>query len=375
MAGTILTYLKDFGDYSLKEKAFNEVDALILCELAYLKFDDLVPNVNYDVPPVELKWIASNPQKEDLFSDERYEKVNRELFGAVTKSRRFGGLRVGAYVNLLEKDWETQFSAVTFYLQDGSAFLAFRGTDESLVGWKEDFNMTFLSPIPSQHCALKYFYIMAGRFQGSLLLGGHSKGGNLATFAAMNCDPGLQKRIQKIYNMDGPGFRPEILRGNAYDGIRNRRIKILPRSSVIGMLFEQEGDYHVVESSKRGIFQHDPFSWLVEEDHFLEAEGLREGWAFFDQTINEWITSLTRDERKAFISALFQILEGSQARDLIELGGDLRRSMHGMAKTMKNMDAATAKMMEAMLKRFLEIAGTKALKELGSRIIREKSPQ
>lgn len=367
MTGTILTYLKEYGEKSFSELPFGDVDALILCQFAYLKFDGLVPDVNLHVPPVSIQALAVHADREKLFSDERYEKVNRELFEEMVSCRRFGGLRLNAYVNLIEEAWETQFSAVTFLLEDGKYFIAFRGTDESIVGWKEDCNMTFMNPIPSQHCALKYVNLATGRWEGSFSIGGHSKGGNLAVYAAMNCSGPLRKRILKIYNMDGPGFRPEIRKNSAYDEIRSRITKLLPHSSLIGMLFEQEENYRVVESRSFGLFQHNPYSWIVEGDHFAEAEDVYESRKFLDQAINEWLLSLSEEELKGFISAFFSILEASQAKDLIEITSDKKKSMLGMAEAMKELKPETKKMMVEILKHLFEIAGNNALQDINEK--------
>ncbi len=370
MAGTILTYLKEYGNKSFRELPLNDVDALIFCQFAYLKFDGLVPDVNFNVPPISMRELAAHPAREGLFADERYEKVNRELFEGMVRGERFGSLRLNGYVNLIEREWETQFSAITCELEDGSFFLAFRGTDESIVGWREDCNMSFLNPIPSQRCALKYCNMVMERWKGRYYLGGHSKGGNLAVYAAMNCRAAVRERIERIYNMDGPGFRPEIQKKGAYDEIRDRIKKILPHSSFIGMLFEQNTDYSVVESKSIGLFQHNPYSWIVEGDHFVKADDVYESRKFMDQTINEWLLSLSEEELRGFITTLFSILEASHAQNLIELGEDKKKSMLAMAEAMKEVNPETAQMMGKVLQRLFEIAGTRALREINEKINR-----
>ncbi|MBO4515477.1 MAG: DUF2974 domain-containing protein [Lachnospiraceae bacterium] len=368
MTGTILTYLKEQGEIPFSEKPLNEVDSLILCQFAYLKFDGLVPDVDETAEPVPVKALSTHPDRERLFSDERYEKVNRELFLGMTESRRFGGLRLGYYVNLIEKDWETQFSAVTIFLEDGGTYVAFRGTDESLVGWREDCNMALHGPIPAQQCALKYLKRVAEKVSGSFFLGGHSKGGNLAIYAAMNAAPELQERILTIYNMDGPGFRPEVREKSAYDKVSDRIEKILPRSSFIGMLFEQEPRCRVVESKSLGLFQHNPYSWVVSEDHFIMAPDLYQGRKFMDKAINSWILTLREDQIKTFIDTLFTILEASEAEDLVQLEEDKKKSMLGMVGAMKEIDETTRRAIAEILKSLFEIAGRDALSELDRKL-------
>ena len=373
MTGTILTYLKEQGDKSFQELPFNEVDALILCQFSYLKFDGLVPSVDASEPGIVLRELAGRPDKETLFSDERYEKVNRELFEGMAESVRFGGMKLNYYINLIEKSWETQFSAVTLFLENELPFLAFRGTDENLVSWKEDCNMAFLQPIPAQHCAKKYVSAVTRCFPGAFVMGGHSKGGNLAIFAGMNGTKTLQRRIKRIYNMDGPGFRPEVREKSAYDGIEDRIVKLLPRSSFVGMLFERDASYRVVESKNLGLFQHDPYSWIVKENHFVEAKEIRQGQMLMDSTVNDWIYSLSEEQIRMFIDVLFSVLEGSQAEDLIQMEEDKKKSMLGMFSAIKELDEETRKGMTEMLKGLFETAGRKALKEIDQRMKEMKS--
>lgn len=370
MTGTILTYLKEHGRTSLKEMPFNDVDSLILCQLSYLKFDGLVQDVNQGRGFTELGALAENPGREGLFADERYAKVNRELFQGMLESERFGKLRLTDYINFVEKERETQFSAVTFLLEDGTVYIAFRGTDESIVGWKEDFNMAYLSPVPAQKSSVRYLNMAARHFRGKFYVGGHSKGGNLAVYSAMNCLPGVRGRIEKIYSMDGPGFRPELLKNCDYEKIADRVVKILPHSSLIGMLFEQDIRYRVVESRSVGLFQHDPYSWIVRGDHFVEAKDLYEGRKFMDSAINEWILSLDREHLETFVEALFTVLGAPEADNLVEMSADKRRSLLSMAAAMKDLDPQTSQMIGETMKALFEIAGNKVLQEINDKIKR-----
>ena len=156
MAGTVIEYLQKYGDISFREKPLNDVDSLALCQLSYLKFDGMVSDVRHNGPSVTLREIAERPDVDKLFGDVRFEKENRALFEGMLSGRRFRDMKLNCYINLVEKEWETQFSAITFILDDGTLFLAFRGTDETIIGWKEDFNMAFLSPVPGQEYSVKY---------------------------------------------------------------------------------------------------------------------------------------------------------------------------------------------------------------------------
>ncbi len=268
MKGTIIDYLKEYADVSLTDEPMSDVDSLVLCQFSYLKFDGLVPSVMENAHSVSLQQLYEHPDYEKLYGDERYEKENRALFEAMRRCARFRNMKLNCYINIIENqaDFETQFSAVTFLLEDGAMYVAYRGTDETIVGWKEDFNMAFLSPVPGQEFAIKYLNMVTERLPRDFYIGGHSKGGNLAVYAAMNCDPSVQERIIKIYSMDGPGFRPEVLERCDFSRIEAKTCKILPHSSMVGMLFEKDIRYQVVESRTFGLAQHNPFTWLVRTD-------------------------------------------------------------------------------------------------------------
>ena len=231
--GTILDYIKEYGDYTFSEKPLNEVDSLVLCQFAYLKFDGMVPSAEEKAEPVSIEYLNGHQDKEKLFADERYREKNTALFQGMLESIRFSTLRMNYYVNRIETEKETQFSAITFFLEDRSIYIAYRGTDETIIGWKEDFNLAFSEPVAGQLRSVEYLNETAATFEKPFYMGGHSKGGNFAAYAAMNCKREIQDRIIKIYSHDGPGFRPEIRERGHYERIADRVIKIIPHSSLV----------------------------------------------------------------------------------------------------------------------------------------------
>lgn len=365
MAGTIIEYVKKYGDCPFEQMPMNDVDSLIICQLSYLKFDGIVGEVREKTPSISLKEIAAHKDFDKLFSDTRYEKHNRELFRGMVAGRRFQNMRLNCYINMVEKEWETQFSAVTCLLEDGTIYVVFRGTDETIIGWKEDFNMAYLSPIPGQSYSVKYLNMVMSRLHCPFYVGGHSKGGNLALYSAMNCIPDVQKRIRKIYNMDGPGFRPEVLERCGYEKIKDRVVKILPHSSLIGMLFEKDIHYQVVESNHFGLMQHDPYSWLVENCDFVMVDDIYESRRFMDNTINEWILSLDEKQLRTFVDTLYQVVSASQAEDLIEFTADWKKSMNGIVAAMKEVDEQTVRILKKIIRSLFEIAGNRVKAEMG----------
>lgn len=366
MAGTILEYLKEYGDISFRDTPMNEVDSLVLCQFAYLKFDGLVPGVGENAHSVKLKDLENHPDYEKLFADERYEKVNRKLIMAMLAGKRYRNMKMNCYVNIIEKEWETQFSAITFLLDDGTLYVAFRGTDETIVGWKEDFNMAFLSPVPGQAYSVKYLNTVGSRLHRPFYVGGHSKGGNLAVFSAMNCNPAIQERIIKIYSMDGPGFRPEVLRESNYDVIARRVEKILPHSSLVGMLFEWDMRFKVVESRTFGLLQHNPYTWLVKDGKLVEVKDIYERRKLMDNTLNEWILSLDEEQLRLFVDTLFQVINASQADDLIQFTAEWKKSMNGIVAALREVDDQTANILKEVVKSLFEIAGDKMMQDVSN---------
>lgn len=355
MANTIIKYVKQYGDYTFCERPMNDVDSLVLCQICYLKFDGMVPYVTENRRSVSIRQLAEHADYEKMFSDERFERDNRALFTAMLESRRYRTMKLNCYINIVEPQWETQFSAVTCLLEDGTIYIAFRGTDETIIGWKEDFNMAFLSPVPGQAYSVKYVNMVTSRLKKNFYLGGHSKGGNLAIYSAMNCLPQVQGRILKIYNMDGPGFRPEVMEKHDYGKIQDKVIKILPHSSVVGMLFEKDTGYKVVESRTFGLLQHNPFTWLVEEDSFVYTEDVYERRKFSDTTLNEWILSLDEKQLKLFVDTLFQVVSASQVENLIDLSSDWKRSVTGIINAMKEVDEETVAALRQVVKSLVDL--------------------
>lgn len=372
MAGTMLDYIKEYGDYTFAEKPLGEVDSLIFSQFAYLKLDGIVPLVTENKKSVNLQYIREHADYEKLYADERYEKENRALFMAMLQSRRFREIKLNCYINIVEPEWETQFSAVTFILNGGILYLSYRGTDETIVGWKEDFNMAFLDPVPGQSFAVKYMNMVTSRLRQNFFVGGHSKGGNFAVYAALNCRDEEQERILRVYNHDGPGFRPEVLARLNYQKLENKIIRILPHSSLVGMLFSPvESKYEVVESKTFGLLQHDPYTWLVEGDHFVKVKDIYKSRKFSGDTINEWILSLNEEQVRSFVDTLYQVISASEAVTLIDFTADWKKSMMAVLTAAKEVDDETREGIKKVVRSLFSMAGARMKLELRNKHLKE----
>ena len=273
----------------------------------------------------------------------------KRLLQAMAASPRFRDIRVGGFEresDASDASRPKQFAAVTLLLDDGTAYLAFRGTDATFEGWREDFNMTFARPVPAQAEACRYLARAAEALPGApLVLGGHSKGGNLAVYAAAEAPRELQGRIARVFSHDGPGFDAAFLAGEGFSAIAGRIDKTLPQSSVVGMMLENQEDYSVVRSTSVGIFQHNPFSWVVEGTSFAEVEGLSTGARHVDAALNDWIGSRTPAERDRFTSELFGLLDATNANTMAEARENWRTSLPAMASRLADMDEETRRFM------------------------------
>ena len=311
-------YLKWRGDLTFTQDPPNAVDALVFSSLAYLDFGDSVSRTVRE--PITLREAAAEFFTLPDFAQRIRVKNDLKLLELAAKTVRFGDAKILFYRNTFIPQEETQFAAVTFLLDDHSAFLAFRGTDYSLTGWKEDFNMSFRDEIPAQRLALEYTEEFAAAYLMPLRLGGHSKGGNLAVFAAAKCPPLLQRRILTVYNNDGPGFRENMTKEDGYLAIVPRVHTYVPQSSVIGMLLEHEEPYIVVRSKQIGILQHESYSWDIMGKGFIPMEEVTSDSLFLDKTIKNWLAEMDLEQRNEIVDAIFGLLgsgDAESAKDIL----------------------------------------------------------
>lgn len=314
---SMFDYLKWRGDLTFTQDPPNAVDALIFSALVYVGYGGRLER-EPDVP------VILRDAAEDFFALEDHEsrvriKSDVELLYEAAKTVRFGYCQLTMYKNLLIPEQETQFAAVTFLLDDGSIFAAFRGTDNTLVGWKEDFNMSFQQTVPAQRLALQYVRELAAEYNVPMRLGGHSKGGNLAVFAASRSAPVVQQRILEVYNNDGPGFTKYMMGDPGYLAMVPRIKTFIPQSSIIGMLLEHEEPYTVIKSKTVSLLQHDLYSWEVMGREFIRMQEITEDSRFLDATIKEWFADMTNQERGRLVDVMFTLLGTGGVENTVEI--------------------------------------------------------
>lgn len=313
MLGDILDYLSWRGDLSWARSPFCPVDALALSALAYVHLDGLIPSGPESSVPLGRaaeRYLSLPAGRRGRCRCEQ----DLALLQALAKAPRFAGAELTCCASRFVPMEETQFAAIAVLLGDGSAYLAFRGTDATLVGWKEDFNMSFMDLVPAQMEAAEYVKDFAGGFPGLLRLGGHSKGGNLAAAGAALAPVKARDRVEAVYSFDGPGFNPYLLARPGYSELRTRIHSFVPQSSVVGLLLTHEEPHTVVKSNQEGLFQHDLYSWQIQGPDFVRLEEVDAGSRLIDRTLKEWLSTLTSQERETVVDTLYELLSTQDAR-------------------------------------------------------------
>lgn len=322
---TIFDYLDWRGDISFSELGLNEVDSLILSAISYIDFKDIISDT-HDGRQIQFLTAARQYLRvhkgESAYVGAIIPPTIVTLLAKAAKTKRFGNIRITGYVNHVDTASQVQFSAMTFLLGNGTSFLAYRGTDDTLVGWKENFNMSFMNPVPAQIEAVKYLGRAASVIEGDLFLGGHSKGGNLAVYASVKCDDAIKKRIVRTYNHDGPGFTAEFIAGEDYLSIRDRISTFVPESSVVGMLLEHEETHQVVKSSQTGLLQHDPSSWEILGGKFIYLDSVSDESRKIDETVKRWLREMDAKQREEFVDAVYETLISTNATTLTDINTD-----------------------------------------------------
>jgi len=318
----ILTYLDWRGDITFTERPLNHIDNVILSELAYIDFTGIVPSTpDGGVNGITLKDAYGTMMRQNndvtVAKISIFPTVYTNLLEKMAGSARFGDAILSYYINMYDAIQNMQFAALCITLDNGVTYIAFRGTDQTIIGWRESFTMSF-RVIPAQLAAVEYINDVM-KPGNVYYVGGHSKGGSLAVYAAMMCRDELKHNITTIFNNDGPGMSQEMLHEERFALIKPRIVTIIPPFSVIGMLFDNGVDKHVVKSRAIGLMQHDAFSWLLERDAFIAAEGLHPGSGFINATIVEWLEEMNTAEREALVNHVFDALGVRGARYISDI--------------------------------------------------------
>lgn len=338
----MLDYIKEFGHVSFEERAFSEIDALVLTELEYLPLENVVPSDENGEIFVTVKEIAEYMQehKQELFDENpmMITEERHELSQVIADAPRFQSLKFFGVVSEWDKDTTKQFAAVTVEVEPSVRLVVFRGTDETLIGWKEDFLMTYSPLVAAQTDAKEYLAKQASLWDGDLMISGHSKGGNLAIYAAATQVEDVQLRIVDIFCFDSPGLYRSVLETKGYQNIVPLAMRYIPQDSLVGLMLESEVPYVIVKSNATGAMQHSAMTWGIEDGQFIKMEKLTKNSQLNDQTFKKWTESVSDEELELFWNVFFELLFNAGIDTVNDLYGQFMHYVQEFLKAAGNMD-------------------------------------
>lgn len=350
---------------------FCTLDATVLSQIAMIHAKDVMPLLPGDANQRGLHALLKPRTRGVIFSRmlqaEHYPvmfsnlldpaKAASALLGIAT-SPRFRDMTALNYHAVFDTMRQTQFGAMTFVYKDMFTCVSFRGTDTSTVGWREDFNMAFTMPVPAQDLAVEYLETVANQtyLPERLYVVGHSKGGNLAEYAALRCSTDVQERIERVYNLDGPGFKAGTFTSDDYAPLEGKLVKVVPEESLVGIMLESEAPVYVAMSSASGLDQHSAFTWEVDEElaDFVYLPNLPEATKATARTLHAWLSGYDDAEREEIVDAFFQAIEVSHAQNPIDILNGGPRGLSLILEASRKIDRPTRKILVSAARSFVK---------------------
>lgn len=354
-----IDYIDWRGDIPFSVSPFNEVDNLLLCRLTSLDFTGIVPQEGELSLAEAARLYFERNGDVDVRLGVLLAPGSVTMVKKMLESERFASLVLADYENRVDAGRDIQFSALTVFVPDGTAFVAFRGTDDTLVAWKEDLYMGSMRTVPAQREAAAYLNRAAWRTGRSLRVGGHSKGGNLAVYSAMNAPPEVQRRILAVYNNDGPGFRDGVEGHGGFLRVRDRIHTVLPQYSLVGVLLRTDDDFDIVESCETGVAAHNGFTWQVRGTKFVRCSDFPFRTRVFSETMREWTEDLSYEDRRELTDVFFDALSATGAATLTDLTEQKLRKAVTIARGLLGNSGRRALLMdsfELLLREYLHSA-------------------
>lgn len=350
----IVTYAEEYFEYDFMQMPLTEVDSLILSNLSYYSFEGSEFE-NFEFSKTIQEFLYERPK--EILKGLVCIEEDRKLRDVLRRGGRHGNLSAGYFVGILEVEREKQFSAVTFDLGNGEYYIAFRGTDSTVTGWREDFNLSFSKEIPAQEEAVLYAKRVMDSVKGKCYLGGHSKGGNLAVYCGAALPEAYQKRLLGVYNHDGPGFLEDFYESERYKRIRPQVRKTVPESSIIGMILEEDDNYEVIKSSENGLMQHDPFSWQVEGKNFARMEDIDNLSFYTHRALRQWLEQLNLEERERIVDTVFDVIAGTGIHEFEELTEQKRKKLRLLLESLSTVKKEDRKLVFQAMGNLLSVSG------------------
>ena len=338
----IVDYISYYGRHTFDDKEFNEVDNLIFSMLSYVDYSDIFRK-DITIGEAGELYIEKHGDKKYVLSS-----INDgiEVLKGVYKSNRFKDIVMSNYY--YDANEKSQFSAVTFKINKRLYYVSFEGTDSLLSGWEEDCRMAYKFPVKAHLKAIDYLNRNFLLKHCDLIVGGHSKGGNLALVASMYASIIVKRKIKTIYSNDGQGLRKAQINSKFYKSIRDRYIHIIPNYSVVGLLLRNEDNYVVVKSNKKGFFSHSGLTWQVSYDH-LEKEHLSRFSKVFDDGFSKWLDKYDDEKRKMFVEEVFKLFYENDIKSIEEIKLN-KEFLITLFNTSKTLDESVKEMAKDLIK-------------------------
>ncbi|WP_029187095.1 DUF2974 domain-containing protein [Streptococcus suis] len=352
----LLNYIEDSQYDSFYDLPLNKLDILALTELSYLPFDKLVPT-SFTENGIRLDHLAVHFEatyQNDFPPFSMVTKNRLALFALLAKSIRFKSIKAFGFVDDYQLDQEQQFAAISYRLDRQTVLTCFRGTDDTIIGWKEDFHMTYMDEIPAQRSASDYLERIMSNQKENFYIAGHSKGGNLALYSACKQSPNIQERILAVYPFDAPGLHKKHLESPSYRAIQNRIFPLIPQNSIVGMMLETPENAQIVQSNTIGLLQHITFSWEIEGTDFKSAPALTSDSLQTDQTLKAWTASLTDQELKDFFDLFFGIFIQAGIERFSDITVNPLQKLQEMDRLRKELSPQEADMMDKLIRQLFD---------------------
>ena len=345
----LIEYIEEHGGISFRDEGLNEVDNLVFSELSYVAMDEIVgPDTGRAMTVAQMgeQYIKKTAGEERPVFNDPLPVLEKAM-----EAPRFKNVMCCFYRSVIDEEQHMQFAAVTFLYRSDEAYVAFRGTDDTIVGWREDFNLSFMDETPGQRLAVEYLENVARQTNGRLIVGGHSKGGNFAVYASAFCDSEIRDtRIDRIYSNDGPGFRKEITKREGYIAVRDRIVKFIPDQSIVGVLLADSEERRYIKSSAKGFSQHDPMTWCIAGTRFEEADARSPLSSFVEDTLSKWLGNQEDDKRRTLVDTFFDSTMASGAQTAGELNKKKLEAYKSFTKAMSEVDDESKSSIQQMLK-------------------------
>lgn len=347
----LFEYIKWRGDLTFEQVPFNKIDALIFSQLIYIDFSGIIDSSfsrKKTLADATNDFFNTIDLKNRLDMGFFINQKTPDFLLECAKSKRYENVLLSGFRQILDKEENKQFAAITFNI-DKLSIVTYRGTDDTLIGWRENFSLAYSDHLPSQQDALNYLSQASFFLNKNIIITGHSKGANLALNTGVKCNPKLTKRIQAVYNFDGPGFSQEFYNTSEYKNLASKIISFYPKYAIVGMLFKHPSTYNIVNSNRNGLMQHDILSWEVSATDFDYADDFAEHSYILKKSVKEWLESFSIEERKRFVNALFEVINASEFSTTAEIDRNKISSTTKMIAKYASLDKDIKKEVSKML--------------------------